>query len=95
MPAVAALTILGVAATVVVLASYLIKVALILKHVVGRLETILYGVGAISKESEPIAAVAGAINADLEEVARALHTSLPPALQESNGQGPVRSVRIG
>lgn len=85
MPLVAALTLVGVAATVVVLAGYLIKVALILSHVVSRLETVLYGVGAVSQQAEPIGAVASAINADLEAAARALHTAMPEELQPRNG----------
>ncbi len=93
MPAVAAVTLVGVALLVVVLASYLIKVALILRHVVMRLETILDAVVAVSEESAPIGQVATAINVDLD----AARTSLEAALaargpqqgtgQESTGVG--------
>lgn len=85
MPAVAVVTLIAVGAAVAVIATYLIYIALILSQVVARLNTILSGVAAVGQQSAPIGQVAGAINADLEAAARALHASLPPDLAPSNG----------
>ena len=87
MPAVAVITLIAVGAAVAVIATYLIYIALILSQVVARLNTILGGVGAVGQQSAPIGQVAGAINADLEVAARALHAALPPELEPSNGGG--------
>lgn len=76
MPAVAIVSLIGVGLLVVVLAGYLITVALILNSVVGRLNTILGAVGAVIKETAPIGEVAGAINADLEASRRAIESVL-------------------
>jgi hypothetical protein len=85
MPAVAVITLILVGAAVVVIAFYLIYIALILNHVVRRLNTILGGVVASGEQSAPIGEVAGAINADLEAAARALHATLPPEVAPTNG----------
>lgn len=85
MPAVAAISLILVGAAVIVIATYLIYIALILSQVVGRLNTILKGVAGSGDQAAPIGAVAGAINADLEVAARALHASLPPDIRGSNG----------
>jgi hypothetical protein len=84
-PAVAVVTLILVGAAVAVIAFYLIYIALVLTHVVGRLNRILRGVAESGTQAGPIGEVAGAINRDLEEAARALHASLPPDLQETNG----------
>ncbi len=84
MPAVAAITLILVAAAVAVIAFYLIYIALILNHVVGRLNRILDGVGEVSRQAVPIGPVAGAINADLEAAAQALHGSLPVDMDYMN-----------
>lgn len=86
MPAVAVASLIGVALLVVVLAGYLIRVAFILRHVVGRLNTILGAVGAVIDESAPIGEVAGLINADLEASREALEAALPPPPAQSNGR---------
>lgn len=86
MPAVAVVTLILVGAAVVVIAFYLIYIALILNHVVGRLNSILGGVAASGQQSAPIGDVAGAINADLEAAAGALHASLPPDIEPTNGR---------
>ena len=72
MPGAAVLMLIGTAALVAALAFYLIRVALILKHVVGRLNVILDGVAAVTKSSEPIGPVATQINADLQAASDAL-----------------------
>lgn len=81
MPVVAVVTLIGVALLVAVLAAYLIRIALILQHIVGRLNTILGAVAAVSDESAPIGQVANAINADLDAGRKALETAL------ASGQG--------
>ena len=86
MPAVAVVSLIGVAALVAVLAGYLITVAVKLTHVVGRLNVILGAVGAVVDESAPIADVAGRINADLEASRQALEAALPPPPAQSNGR---------
>lgn len=88
MPAAAVVTLIGVAILVAVLAAYLIRIALILSHVVSRLNTVLGGVVALRDESEPIGQVANAINADLDAGRRALEAALAPRPQA--GSGPER-----
>jgi hypothetical protein len=92
MPAVAVITLILVGAAVAVIATYLIYIALILYQVVGRLNKIVAGVGEVGQQAVPIGPVAGAINADLEAAARALHGSLPPDLQGMNGD---RDTQVG
>ena len=92
MPAVAAVTLILVGAAVAVIAFYLIYIALILYQVVARLNKILTGVGASGQQAVPIGPVAGAINADLEAAARALHGSLPPDLRATNGDSAAAGV---
>lgn len=59
-------TLLPVAATVVVLAGYLIWIARILGHVANRLVTVLGAIRGISEKSEPIGALIEGVNAELE-----------------------------
>ena len=87
MPAVAVVTLIGVAVLVAVLAGYLIWIALILWHVVRQLNVILAAVAATSEESAPIGAVTTAINADLGAARRALEEAAANLLpQERNGR---------
>jgi len=58
-------TLIAVALTVVVLAGYLITIALILKRVFGRLEIILGAVSEVTEKTAPAGEVIAAINADL------------------------------
>lgn len=92
MPAVAVITLILVGAAVAVIAFYLIYIAALLAHVVGKLNKILPAVGASGEQAAPIGEVAGAINRDLEAAARALHATLPPDLTETNG-GPGTGYR--
>lgn len=86
MPAVAVVSLIGVALLVIVLAGYLITVAAILRHVVSRLNTILDAVGGVIEESAPIGEVATAINADLDASRRAIEAVLERTPPASNGQ---------
>ncbi|HWC87935.1 MAG TPA: hypothetical protein VG388_15485 [Solirubrobacteraceae bacterium] len=94
MPAVAVITLILVGAAVVVIAFYLIYIAIILSNVVSRLNRILAGVASSGEQAAPIGQVAGAINQDLEAAAGALHASLPAELPGANGDRGA-SVRAG
>lgn len=72
MPGPAVLTLVGMGLLVALIAIYLIRVALILRHVVAKLEAVLNGVVEVSNQSAPIGDVANAINADLEESRKTL-----------------------
>lgn len=67
-----AVTLVAVALTVAVIAIYLILIAIILKKVFGRLETILGAVSDVSDRSAPAGEIIAAINADLSAGHRAL-----------------------
>ncbi|MFN2388979.1 MAG: hypothetical protein ABR575_05165 [Actinomycetota bacterium] len=72
MPLVAVVTLIGVAATVVVLALYLITVARILHKVNFTLGTIIAGLRSIAVQTEPLTGVVEEINKDLAGVRDAL-----------------------
>ncbi|MCP9490553.1 MAG: hypothetical protein MSC31_11845 [Solirubrobacteraceae bacterium MAG38_C4-C5] len=57
---------LGVLIAIIAIAGHLIAIILILKHVVNRLNTILGAVQAVTKTSQPVEALVGDINADLD-----------------------------
>lgn len=67
---------LSVVATVVVavVAAYLIKVILILRHAVDTLGKVIFGVRSISHRTEPIGAAVDKINSDLAAVAAGLES---------------------
>jgi len=75
-PAAAWVTIILALLTVVVLAAYLIRVALILRRVERSLATVIGGVGAIVDKTKPINSVLGEINQDLAGVDSALQEVL-------------------
>ncbi len=72
MPLAAVVTIIGALLTVVVLAAYLIRVALILRRVNGKLGAVLDGLGAVMDKTQPIGPIVGEINNDLAGVDNAL-----------------------
>ncbi len=72
MSPVAVVTLIGVAATVLVLAAYLITVAWILYRVSFTLGTVVAGVRAIANQTEPLKPVIDEINNDLAGVQAAL-----------------------
>lgn len=76
MPFVAVVTIIGALLTVVVLAAYLIRVALILRRVDRKLGAVIGGLGAVVEKTEPIGSVVGEINNDLAGVDNALQDVL-------------------
>lgn len=61
----AMVTLIAAAFVIAVIASYLIKIALILWHVIDRLVTILGAVNAVAQESQPMGAVIDEINQNL------------------------------
>ena len=65
-------TLAEVALLVVVLAAYLLVIASTLRKTSQTLGLITFGVRAIEKQTEPIGAVVGDVNAALEQVAAAL-----------------------
>jgi hypothetical protein len=85
MPAAAVVTLIGVALAVAAIAGYLIYIALILRHVVIRLNTVLAGVVGVIEESAPIGPVATAINSDLDAARKSLERALPQDPAQSNG----------
>lgn len=56
---------IGVAIAIVAIAGYLIAIAMILKHVVNRLVTILGAVQAVTDTAEPVGPIVDDINRDL------------------------------
>ncbi len=68
MPVAGVVTIVGAALTVAALAFYLIRVALILRHVSFTLGTVIAGVRAIANQTEPLGPVIDEVNRDLAEV---------------------------
>lgn len=86
MEAAHAVFLLGVALTVLVIAGYLTAIVLILKHVHGRLETILGAVDAVTEQSQPSEAVLDEISGDLASSREALEACVE-RLRERLGPG--------
>lgn len=76
MQTVAIVTLIGVAATVVVLAIYLLTIAWLLYKVSFTLGTVVAGLRAIANQTEPLEPVVAEINADLAGVKGALEDLL-------------------
>ena len=76
MPAAGVATLVLVLATVAVLAAYLIRVALVLKHVNFTLGTTIAGVRAIELATRPITPILGSIAGDLAATQKALEDLL-------------------
>ena len=79
MPAAAIVSLIIVAVLVLALASYLIRVIQILRHVNDTLGKVTFGVRAIAHRTAPIAAVVDEINGDLGAVAGALEALVASA----------------
>jgi hypothetical protein len=82
MPAPAIVTLIGTALTVTVLASYLVRVALLLRHVSFTLGTIIAGLRAIANQTEPLEPIIDEIDADLADVRSTLAGLLARKLPE-------------
>jgi hypothetical protein len=76
MPAAGVVTLILVLVTVAALAAYLIRVALVLKHVNFTLGTVIAGVRAIELATRPITPILGSIAEDLAATQKALEDLL-------------------
>jgi hypothetical protein len=76
MPVAAVITIIGAALTVLVLAAYLISIALVLNRINTRLRAVTADLGLVTEKTEPVGAIVGEINKDLSGVDNALRTVL-------------------
>lgn len=65
MPVAAIITIIGAGLTIVVLAAYLIRVALVLGHINAKLRAVNAGLHTVPGKTEPIQSIVGEINKDL------------------------------
>ena len=72
MPIAAVITIIGAALTVLVLAAYLISIALVLWRVDGKLHAITASLPTVTQKTEPIGSIVGDINNNLAGVDNAL-----------------------
>lgn len=80
-------TLAAVALALAVIASYLIKIALILWNVIDRLRVILGAVVAVAENSRPMEPLMNDINSDLDAARQAFESSVK-RLEERHG--PVR-----
>jgi hypothetical protein len=76
MPAAGVVTLVLVLVTVAALATYLTRVALVLKHVNFTLGTVIAGVRAIELATRPITPILGSIAGDLAATQKALEDLL-------------------
>ncbi|MGH3534117.1 MAG: hypothetical protein ACRDQG_05310 [Pseudonocardiaceae bacterium] len=76
MPLAAVITIIGAALTVLVLAAYLISIALVLRRVDTKLRAVTAGLHVVPEKTKPIGSIVGEINNDLAGVDSALRAVL-------------------
>ena len=93
MPAAGVVTLLLVLVTVAALATYLIRVALVLKHVNFTLGTVIAGVRAIELATRPITPILGSIAGDLAATQKALEDLLASKAAPPKGK-PVMVSRL-
>ncbi|HEY6422531.1 MAG TPA: hypothetical protein VIY28_04630 [Pseudonocardiaceae bacterium] len=79
MPLAAVITIIGAVLTVLVLAAYLISIALVLRRVDARLRAVTAGLQLVPQRTEPIGPIIGEINSDLSGVNDTLRRVLAKA----------------
>ncbi|MDQ3974534.1 MAG: hypothetical protein M3276_09425 [Actinomycetota bacterium] len=99
MPFVAIVTLIGVALTVLALAGYLTRIALLLKHVNFTLGTILAALWSISNQTQGMRSTMGEITSDLSQAQSALDRVLTrerertpaPQARPQTGRRPRRS----
>ncbi len=72
MPVAAIVTLIGVGILVAALAVYLIRIALILRHVIDTLGKITFGLRAIAHQTEPVNQIVGEIKTDVLAMEKAL-----------------------
>jgi len=93
MPAAGVVTLILVLVTVAALATYLIRVALVLKHVNFTLGTVIAGVRAIELATRPITPILGSIAGDLAASQKALEDLLASKAAQPRGK-PVLVSRL-
>ncbi|MGH3778941.1 MAG: hypothetical protein ACRDRR_24945 [Pseudonocardiaceae bacterium] len=76
MPIAAVFTIILAALTVLVLAAYLIGIALVLRRVDAKLHAVIGGLHLVAERTEPVGSIVGEINRDLAGVDDALRAVL-------------------
>jgi hypothetical protein len=76
MPLAAIFTIIGAVLTVLVLAAYLINIALVLRRIDTKLREVTSGLHLVTERTEPIGSIIGEINSDLSGVDDALRAVL-------------------
>jgi len=76
MPVAAVITIIGAALTVLVLAAYLISIALVLNRINTRLRGDTADLGLVTEKTGPVGGIVGEINKDLSGVDNALRSVL-------------------
>ncbi|HET9258290.1 MAG TPA: hypothetical protein VFO16_24255 [Pseudonocardiaceae bacterium] len=79
MPAAAVITIIGALLTVVVLAAYLISIALVLGRVNSKLSAVTDSLPVVAQKTEPVGSIIGDINNNLAGVDSALRSVLAKA----------------
>ena len=96
MPAAGVVTVILVLVAVAALAAYLIRVALVLKHVNSTLGSVIAGVGAIEVATRPITPILGSIAGELAASQKALEDLLArkAAAARSNAPAPVLVSRL-
>jgi hypothetical protein len=76
MPLAAVITIIGALLTVLVLAAYLISIALVLGRVNAKLRDVTASLPVVAQKTEPVGSIVGGINDDLTGVDDALRAVL-------------------
>jgi uncharacterized membrane protein affecting hemolysin expression len=76
MPAAGIVTIILALLTVLVLAAYLISIAMVLRRVDGKLHAVTASLPTVTEKTEPVGSIIGGINNDLAGVDSALRRVL-------------------
>ena len=79
MPPAAIMTIVLALLTVLVLAAYLISIALVLRRIDTKLRAVNAGLPVVAQKTEPVGSIVGEINNDLAGVDKALQAVLAKA----------------
>jgi hypothetical protein len=94
MPAAGVVTLILTLVTVAALAAYLIRVALVLKHVNSALGNVIAGVQAIEVATRPITPILGSIAGELAASQKALEDLLARKASAARSNGPVLVSRL-
>jgi hypothetical protein len=94
MPAAGLVTVLLASAAVAALAAYLIRVALVLKHVNTTLGSVIEGVQAIEVATRPVNPILGSIASELGSTQKALEDLLAAKSGPRPGTRPVTVSRL-